>query len=91
MRFLIIERHEAPVVSFHTYANVGSVDDPSGESGIAQCSSTWRLKARPPSAPRTGPGEAALAQIEVVYDKLDQEKNKGFGPTRKRSRRWRLR
>src|ERR1700719_4413691 len=35
MRFLIIERHEAPVVSFHTYVNVGSVDDPSGETGIA--------------------------------------------------------
>ena len=35
MRFLIIERHEAPVVSFHTYVNVGSVDDPNGETGIA--------------------------------------------------------
>jgi len=26
VRFLIVGRHEAPVVSFHTYVNVGSVD-----------------------------------------------------------------
>ena len=35
MHFLVIERHEAPVVSFHTYANVGSVDDPGGRTGLA--------------------------------------------------------
>ena len=35
LRFLVIERHEAPVVSFHTYVSVGSVDDPRGETGIA--------------------------------------------------------
>ena len=28
LHFIVIERHEAPVVSFHTYVNVGSVDDP---------------------------------------------------------------
>jgi len=25
LKFLVLERHEAPVVSFHTYADVGSV------------------------------------------------------------------
>ena len=30
MHFIILERHEAPVVSFHSYVNAGSVDDPSG-------------------------------------------------------------
>src|SRR5438552_9358317 len=35
LRFLIVERHDAPVVSFNTYVNAGSVDDPSGQSGIA--------------------------------------------------------
>src|ERR1035441_863467 len=33
--FIVVERHEAPVVSFHTYVNAGSVDDPSGATGIA--------------------------------------------------------
>ena len=35
LHFIVVERHEAPVVSFHTYVNAGSVDDPSGETGLA--------------------------------------------------------
>ena len=26
LKFLVLERHEAPVVSFHTHADVGAVD-----------------------------------------------------------------
>ncbi len=79
MRFLVIERHEAPVVSFHTYANVGSVDDPSGESGIAHMFEHMAFKGTPTIGSKNWPKEkAALANIEVVYDKLDQERRKGF-------------
>ena len=79
MRFLIIERHEAPVVSFHTYANVGSVDDPSGETGIAHMFEHMAFKGTPTIGTKNWPKEkAALAHIEAVYDQLDQEKNKGF-------------
>ena len=35
MTFIVVERHEAPVVSFFTYADVGSVDEPFGQTGIA--------------------------------------------------------
>ena len=35
MTFLVVPRHDAPVVSFFTYADVGSVDEPAGESGVA--------------------------------------------------------
>ena len=35
LKILILERHDAPVVSFNTYADVGSVDDPKGYTGIA--------------------------------------------------------
>jgi predicted Zn-dependent peptidase len=35
LTFVVVERHEAPVVSFMTYANVGSVDEPAGQTGIA--------------------------------------------------------
>ncbi len=31
----LLERHEAPVVSFMTYANVGGADEPKGYTGIA--------------------------------------------------------
>src|ERR1035437_715028 len=79
MRFLIIERHEAPVVSFHTYVNVGSVDDPSGETGIAHMFEHMAFKGTAAIGSKTWLKEkAALAQIEAVYDKLDAEKRKGF-------------
>src|ERR1700683_2946739 len=79
MRFLIIERHESPLVSFHTYVNVGSVDDPNGETGIAHMFEHMAFKGTPTIGTKNWPKEkAALAQIEVAYDKLDQEKNKGF-------------
>ncbi len=35
LKFLVLERHEAPVVSFHTYANVGAVDEVKGITGLA--------------------------------------------------------
>src|ERR1700692_7677 len=79
MRFLIIERHEAPVISFHTYVNVGSVDDPSGESGIAHMFEHMAFNGTATIGTKNWPKEkAALAQIEAVYDKLDAEKRKGF-------------
>src|SRR5579863_10772168 len=35
LHFTIVERHETPVVSFHTFVNAGSADDPSGQTGLA--------------------------------------------------------
>ncbi|AFY99233.1 M16 family metallopeptidase [Calothrix sp. PCC 6303] len=35
MKFLVLERHQAPVVSFLTYADVGGVNEESGKTGIA--------------------------------------------------------
>lgn len=35
LKFIVLERHEAPVVSFLTYADVGGVDEPDGKTGVA--------------------------------------------------------
>ncbi len=35
LRFIILERHDAPVVSFHTYADVGAVNEVKGITGMA--------------------------------------------------------
>ncbi|BAZ15951.1 protease [Calothrix sp. NIES-4071] len=35
MKFIVLERHQAPVVSFLTYADVGGVDEPVGQTGVA--------------------------------------------------------
>src|SRR3984885_14472159 len=77
LHFIIFERHEAPVVSFHSYVNAGSVDDPGGESGIAHMFEHMAFKGTPTIGSKNWPEERqALEQIEVVYDRLDQEKRK---------------
>ena len=35
MKFIVLENHEAPVVSFVTYANVGGANEPDGKTGVA--------------------------------------------------------
>jgi predicted Zn-dependent peptidase len=35
LKFVVLERHQAPVVSFMTYADVGGADEPDGYTGIA--------------------------------------------------------
>lgn len=35
MKFIVLERHQAPVVSFVTYSDVGGVDEPDGKTGVA--------------------------------------------------------
>ena len=35
MKFIVLERHQAPVVSFLTYADVGGADEPNGQTGVA--------------------------------------------------------
>ena len=79
LHFILIERHQAPVVSFHTYVSVGSVDDPSGETGIAHMFEHMAFKGTKTIGTKNWPEEKkALDAIEVVYDRLDQERRKGF-------------
>lgn len=35
IKFIILENHQAPVISFVTYADVGGVDEPEGKTGVA--------------------------------------------------------
>ncbi|MBD2078529.1 pitrilysin family protein [Leptolyngbya sp. FACHB-17] len=35
LKFIVLERHQAPVVSFVTYADVGGADEPEGRTGVA--------------------------------------------------------
>src|SRR5215467_6958434 len=78
LHFIICERHEAPVVSFHTYVNAGSVDDPKGQTGIAHMFEHMAFKGT--SAIGTVDWSAekkAINQLESVYDRLAAEQNKG--------------
>ena len=78
LHFIVAERHEAPVVSFHTYVNAGSVDDPSGETGIAHMFEHMAFKGTETIGTVNWPSEKkALDAIEEVYDRLEAERNKG--------------
>lgn len=35
MKFIVLERHQAPVISFLTYADVGGANEPEGKTGVA--------------------------------------------------------
>src|SRR6202142_272977 len=59
LHFIVIERHEAPVVSFHTYLNVGSVDDPGGQTGLAHMFEHMAFKGTPTIGTTNWPGEKA--------------------------------
>ena len=78
LHFIIVERHEAPVVSFHTYVNAGSVDDPSGETGIAHMFEHMAFKGTESIGSKNWPEEKkAIQNVDAVYDRLDAERNKG--------------
>jgi predicted Zn-dependent peptidase len=78
LHFIVVERHEAPVVSFHTYVNAGSVDDPSGETGIAHMFEHMAFKGTETIGTMNWPSEKkALDGIEEAYDRLEAERNKG--------------
>src|SRR5271169_6885484 len=79
LHFLIIERHEAPVISFNTYANVGAVDDPTGRTGLAHMFEHMAFKGTDTIGSKNWPLEKkALDAIEEVYDRLEAEQNKSY-------------
>ncbi|HWB87542.1 MAG TPA: pitrilysin family protein [Bryobacteraceae bacterium] len=78
LHFIVVERHEAPVVSFHTYVNAGSVDDPSGETGIAHMFEHLAFKGTETIGTTNWPAEKkAMDAVEAAYDRLEAERNKG--------------
>jgi predicted Zn-dependent peptidase len=78
LHFIVVERHEAPVVSFHTYVNAGSVDDPSGATGIAHMFEHMAFKGTESIGSKNWPEEKkAIDAEEAAYDRLDAERNKG--------------
>ena len=40
LHFIVMERHNAPIVSVHTYANVGAFDERDGQTGATLAGKT---------------------------------------------------
>lgn len=78
LHFILVERHEAPVVSFETMVNVGSVDDRAGETGLAHIFEHMAFKGTESIGTSDWQAEKrALEAIEDAADKLDAERRKG--------------
>lgn len=78
LHFIVVERHDAPVASFHTYVNAGSVDDPKGQTGMAHMFEHMAFKGTDTIGTKNWLLEKqALAEVEGAYDRLDQERRKG--------------
>ncbi|MHC4103581.1 MAG: M16 family metallopeptidase, partial [Planctomycetota bacterium] len=78
MKFLILERHEAPVVSFHTYADVGAVDEVKGITGMAHLFEHMAFKGTRTVGTTDYKLEAiALAQADQVFEEIKLEQRKG--------------
>ncbi|MCX5645896.1 MAG: pitrilysin family protein [Phycisphaerae bacterium] len=78
LAFLVLERHEAPVVSFHTYADVGAVDEVTGFTGLAHLFEHMAFK----GTQTVGTNDyqaaaAALAKMDDLFVALRKEKQKG--------------
>jgi predicted Zn-dependent peptidase len=79
LHFIILERHDAPVVSFHTFANVGSVDDPKGETGLAHMFEHMAFKGTPIIGSNDWAREkVALDAVDEAYEVYLQERQKGI-------------
>src|SRR5690349_24885839 len=78
MHFIILERHDAPVVSFHSYVNAGAVNDPGGETGLAHMFEHMAFKGTPAIGTTNYAEEKrAMEEVERLYDQYDAERNKG--------------
>src|SRR3982074_2413422 len=68
LHFVVIERHEAPVVSFNTYVKAGSLNDPNGQTGLAHMFEHMAFKGTPFIGSRNWTEEKkALAEVEDLY------------------------
>jgi predicted Zn-dependent peptidase len=77
LTILICERPEAPVFSFFTHVDAGSVQDPMGKTGLAHMFEHMAFKGTDTIGTRDYAGEkVALAKVEEVYAAYIAERDK---------------
>lgn len=78
MKFIILERHEAPVFSGLIYANVGASDEIMGNTGIAHVFEHMAFKGTTTIGTKDYEKEkVAMDKMDTVFDKLRAEWAKG--------------
>ncbi len=78
LKFLVLERHEVPIVSFHTYADVGAVDEVKGITGMAHIFEHMAFKGTKTIGTKDYQAEAAaMTKMDELFVAIKQEKRKG--------------
>src|ERR1700752_513697 len=74
---IICERPEAPVFSFYTHVDAGSVQDPMGKTGLAHMFEHMAFKGTDTIGTRDYADEkVALAKVETIYAEYIRERDK---------------
>jgi len=77
MKFIVLERHEAPVVAFHVYADVGSANESYGITGISHILEHMAFKGTTTVGTKDYTAESkVLDEIDSVYDEMKREEAK---------------
>ena len=77
---IICERPEAPVFSFYTHVDAGSVQDPMGKTGLAHMFEHMAFKGTNTIGTTDYSAEKiALARVETAYAAYIAERDKGVG------------
>ena len=78
VRFILVERHDAPVFSFMTVVDAGSVDNPFGATGIAHMMEHMAFKGTAVVGTKDYDGERPLLDAEErAYQAYFAERQKG--------------
>lgn len=86
MTFVILRRPTAPVFSFFNYVNVGSVQEPAGETGLAHMFEHMAFKGTTDIGTTNWPAEKiALEQVETAYAAYNAERLKRVGSDPKKA------
>jgi predicted Zn-dependent peptidase len=77
LHFIVLERHEAPVAAFLTFANVGAVDEQRNKTGLAHVFEHMAFKGTRTIGTKDYAGESkALARIDALFAQIEAERLK---------------
>lgn len=78
LNFIVVENHDAPVVTVLTYADVGSVDEVKGITGLAHVFEHMAFKGTTTIGAKDLEAEfAAMAKVDEIFADLRRERHKG--------------
>ena len=77
MKFIVLERHDVPVASFHVYADVGSANESYGITGISHILEHMAFKGTTSIGTKDYAAESkVLEDLDGVYDQMKREEAK---------------